>query len=170
MIKTRDLGSMEYAQVLQNMQNFTSKRTADTADELWLVQHPNVFTLGQAGKPEHILTNPHNIPIINSDRGGQVTFHGPGQLICYVLVNLKRRNLNIRTLVNILEQSVINILEQSKISASRESGAPGVYVQGKKIASVGLRISKGCSYHGVSINIDMDLAPFSNIKIGRAHV
>jgi len=157
----RFLGSRSYEQIWQEMRDFTDQRTAETQDELWLLEHPPVFTLGQAGKPEHLL-EPGDIPIVNTDRGGQVTYHGPGQLIVYLLINLKRSKLGVRQLVTLIEQSIIELLGQYDISAKARADAPGVYVDEEKIAALGLR--KGCSYHGLSLNLDMDLEPFSRIN------
>ncbi|MCG7927498.1 MAG: lipoyl(octanoyl) transferase LipB [Candidatus Thiodiazotropha taylori] len=145
------------------MQAFTDKRTPSTPDQLWLLQHPAVFTLGQAGKPEHIL-KPGEIPIVNSDRGGQVTYHGPGQLIAYTMIDLRRARLGVRGLVTQLESAVIGLLARYAIQANASKDAPGVYIDGAKVASLGLRVRKGCSYHGLSMNIDMDLEPFSRIN------
>ncbi|MCG7905466.1 MAG: lipoyl(octanoyl) transferase LipB [Candidatus Thiodiazotropha taylori] len=145
------------------MQAFTDKRTPSTPDQLWLLQHPAVFTLGQAGKPEHIL-KPGEIPIVNSDRGGQVTYHGPGQLIAYTMIDLRRARLGVRGLVTQLESAVIGLLANYAIQANASKDAPGVYIDGAKVASLGLRVRKGCSYHGLSLNIDMDLEPFSRIN------
>lgn len=159
----RHLGLCPYEDSLQNMQEFTRNRTESNLDELWIVEHPAVFTLGQAGDPKHILT-PGNIPIIQSDRGGQVTYHGPGQLVVYTLIDIQRKNLTIRGLVSILETALINLLKDFNIEATSKCDAPGVYVENAKIASLGLRIRKGCSYHGLSLNVAMDLAPFSFIN------
>lgn len=145
------------------MKSFTLARTAETPDELWLLQHRPVFTLGQAGKAEHIL-DPHTIPVQKIDRGGQVTYHGPGQLMIYTLIDTKRRKFGIRQLVDAIEQSIINMLSSYSIEAKAKPGAPGVYVNDEKIAALGLRIKKGCSYHGLSLNIDMDLTPFTYIN------
>jgi len=145
------------------MQQFTDNRTVNTLDELWVLQHPPVYTLGQAGKREHLL-NPGNIPIYHVDRGGQVTYHGPGQLIIYVLMNIKRRSWGVKKLVQALEQAVINYLASHQINAKRRDKAPGIYVEECKIASLGLRIRHGCSYHGLSFNVDMDLTPFYGIN------
>ncbi len=145
------------------MQTFTDVRDASSRDELWTLQHPPVFTQGQAGKAEHIL-DPGDIPIVRSDRGGQVTYHGPGQIVAYVLYDLKRGGIGIRTLVQRLELAVIALLADSAIDAGLRKGAPGVYVQGRKIASLGLRVRHGCSYHGISLNADMDLEPFKRIN------
>ena len=159
----KPLGRVDYLPTFAAMQTFTAQRTIDTADELWIVEHPPVYTLGQAGKPEHILRD-IGIPLIKIDRGGQVTYHGPGQVVIYLLLDLARRKLKIRELVSAIEQAVINLLAEYGISAERREGAPGVYVGGAKIAALGLRIRNGASYHGVSLNIDMDLAPFSAIN------
>jgi lipoyl(octanoyl) transferase len=145
------------------MHDFTNTRDETTADEIWLVEHERVFTQGQAGKAEHVLV-PGDIPVIQSDRGGQVTYHGPGQQVMYVLLNLKRRKLGVRELVTILEQTVVNTLAELGIEAYPRADAPGVYVDGRKICSLGLRIRKGCSFHGLALNIDMDLSPFLRIN------
>ncbi len=145
------------------MQDFTRQRNDHTADELWLVEHPPVFTLGLNGKTEHLL-NPGDIPIIKVDRGGQVTYHGPGQLICYPLLNLQRHKLGVRQLVSLLEQLVIDLLATYQVFAQNRVDAPGVYVEGAKIAALGLRIKHGCSYHGLALNINMELEPFTRIN------
>lgn len=145
------------------MQAFTEQRDENTADELWIVEHSAVFTLGQAGKPEHIL-QPGDIPVVQSDRGGQVTFHGPGQLVIYLLLDLRRRKLGVKTLVELIENAIIALLAEFDIQAQTRKDAPGVYVQDKKIAALGLRIRNGCSYHGLSLNVDMDLEPFTRIN------
>jgi lipoyl(octanoyl) transferase len=145
------------------MQNFTSERTADSTDQLWFLQHPPVFTQGLNGKPEHLLT-PGAIPVIPIDRGGQITYHGPGQLIVYCLLDLKRSATGLRQLVSALEQSVIGLLAGYGISANSRADAPGVYVDDAKIASLGLRIRRGCSYHGLGLNVAMDLQPFQRIN------
>lgn len=144
------------------MRQFTDQRNENTADELWLVEHPPVYTQGQAGKAEHLL-NPGDIPVIQTDRGGQITYHGPGQLVVYPLLNIRRLGCNVRSLVTALESTVIALLQTYAIKATARTDAPGVYVNGKKIASLGLRIRRGFSYHGVSINVNMDLEPFSYI-------
>lgn len=162
-ILIRNLGLQPYAPVSQEMHDFTDRRDDDTPDEIWLVEHPPVFTQGQAGKAEHVLAA-GDIPVIQSDRGGQVTYHGPGQQVMYVLINLKRRKIGVRELVTLLENTVINTLAQFDIVANARPDAPGVYVDGKKICSLGLRIRKGCSFHGLALNIDMDLAPFMRIN------
>lgn len=145
------------------MQRFTEQRDLDTPDEIWTLQHPPVFTLGQAGRPEHIL-DPGDIPVVHSDRGGQVTYHGPGQIIAYLLLDLRRTGIGIKTLVQRLEQAVIDLLSDYAIQAKLMAGAPGVYVDGKKIASLGLRVRRGCSFHGLSLNYDLELEPFRRIN------
>jgi lipoyl(octanoyl) transferase len=145
------------------MQTFTAQRTADTADEIWLCQHPPVFTQGLAGKPEHLLRD-IGIPVVKIDRGGQITYHGPGQLVAYLLLDLKRRKLGVKALVQRIEAALIALLGEYGIAAERRAGAPGVYVDGAKIAALGLKIKNGCSYHGLSLNVAMDLAPFSAIN------
>jgi len=157
------LGLVEYEPTWRKMQTFTDRRDAQTADEIWLLQHPPVYTLGLAGNPEHLLA-PADIPVINIDRGGQVTYHGPGQLVVYPLIDLRRQNLGVRELVSALEQSVIDLAADHGIEARSRADAPGVYVDGRKLASLGLRIRRGCSYHGLAFNIDMDLEPFSRIN------
>jgi lipoyl(octanoyl) transferase len=159
----RQLGSQDYLTTWQKMKSFTDARNPSTLDEIWLLQHPSVYTQGQAGKPEHIL-NPGNIPITQTDRGGQVTYHGPGQLVIYVLLDLTRLKIGIRQLVTSLENSVIQLLEDFQLSAKAKREAPGVYVNDAKICSIGLRVRKGHSYHGLAFNIDMDLEPFSRIN------
>lgn len=162
-IIVRKLGSCPYEKSFQAMREFTLQRDANSLDEFWVLEHPPVFTQGQAGKKEHIL-DPGMIPIVQTDRGGQVTYHGPGQLVLYVLVDIKRKNLGIRAFVSSLEQAVIDFLAEYEISAEALRHAPGVYVDGAKICSLGLRIRKGASYHGLSFNLDMDLEPFSRIN------
>lgn len=159
----RDLGVQDYSTVWQAMQQFTDQRDANTADELWLLEHPAVFTQGQAGKAEHLLM-PGDIPVINVDRGGQVTYHGPGQLVVYVLLDIKRRHLGVRQLVTLLEQVLIELLANNGITAAAKADAPGVYVDGAKIASLGLRVRKGCTFHGLALNVAMDLSPFGRIN------
>jgi len=144
------------------MRRITDVRGETSSDELWLLEHPRVFTLGQAGRTEHVL-NPGDIPVVNSDRGGQVTYHGPGQLVVYVLMDLRRRRLGVRQLVDGLEQCVIDMLSEQGIVGARRKGAPGVYVSAKKICALGLRIRNGCSYHGLALNVSMDLEPFDRI-------
>ncbi|MFC3907596.1 lipoyl(octanoyl) transferase LipB [Legionella dresdenensis] len=159
----RDLGTEDYLDVWDKMKRFTANRNEDTVDECWLLQHPSVYTQGQAGKAEHVL-NPKAIPIVQSDRGGQVTYHGPGQLVVYTLFDLQRRKMGIRTLVTKLEQLLIALLASYQIQAEIRCGAPGVYVDNKKIASIGLRVKNGCTYHGIALNVDMDLSPFNGIN------
>lgn len=159
----RHLGRVDYAPTWQAMRDFTACRDAATPDELWLLEHPPVFTQGQAGKAEHLIA-PTAIPVVPIDRGGQITYHGPGQLVAYVLIDLKRRGYGIRELVTRLEQAVIDLLAAQGVAAVRRSGAPGVYVDGAKIAALGLRVKQGRTYHGLALNVDMDLAPFSLIN------
>lgn len=159
----RTLGRRDYVSTWRAMQEFTATRTADTADELWLVEHPPVYTQGMNGKPEHLL-DVGDIPLVKTDRGGQVTYHGPGQIVVYVLIDLRRRGLGVRQLVGLLEQAVIDLLTGYGIAAQTRRDAPGVYVQGKKIAALGLRVRHGCSYHGLSLNVAMNLAPFQRIN------
>lgn len=163
MIKISELGTQPYVPIWDKMKDFTASRTEHSDDELWLLEHPPVYTQGQAGKAEHVL-NPDAIPIVQSDRGGQVTYHGPGQLVAYVLMDIRRRNLGIRSLVSNLEQILIAVLDSFQIKASVQCGAPGVYVDDKKIASIGLRVKNGCTYHGIALNVAMDLAPFRGIN------
>lgn len=162
-IFVRHLGIQPYEPVSQAMHDFTDMRDDTTPDEIWLVEHMPVFTQGQAGKAEHLLMT-GDIPVIQSDRGGQVTYHGPGQQVMYVLLNLKRRKLGVRELVTLLEQTVVNTLAEYGIDAHPRADAPGVYVGEKKICSLGLRIRKGCSFHGLALNINMDLTPFQRIN------
>jgi len=159
----RELGLRPYEQVWQDMQLFTDQRSDSTEDELWLLQHPPVYTLGKNGRPEHIL-NSRDIPVIRSDRGGQVTYHGPGQLIVYTLLDLNRMHIGVRELVTRIENSVIRLLEGYDIRANARKDAPGVYVDGRKIAALGLRVRKGRSFHGLALNVDMDLEPFARIN------
>ena len=163
MVTTRNLGLQDYVTIWQDMQRFNQDRNADTADQLWIVEHFPVYTLGLNGKREHLL-NTGNIPVVNSDRGGQVTYHGPGQLVIYTLLDINRLNLGVRQLVTILEQAMISTLARYGIVAVSRADAPGVYVNDKKIGSIGLRIKKNCSYHGLSLNNDMDLRPFDHIN------
>jgi len=156
-------GLWPYEPVWRAMQAFTDARTPDTTDEFWLLQHEPVFTLGQAGKTEHVLA-PGDIPVIPVDRGGQVTYHGPGQIMAYVLVDLRRRGIGVRELVQRIEQAVIDTLANWNIAAERREGAPGVYVAGAKVAALGLRVRRGCSFHGLAFNAAMDLEPFHRIN------
>jgi len=170
----RDLGRAEYLPTWRAMREFTAARSGETADELWIVEHPPVFTLGQGGRREHLL-DPGEIPVVATDRGGQVTYHGPGQVVVYTLIDLRRLGIFVRELVYRIEQSVIQVLGESAIDAQRVRGAPGVYVRDAgsraggelagfaKIAALGIKVSRGCSYHGVALNVSMDLAPFSRI-------
>jgi lipoyl(octanoyl) transferase len=159
----RRLGRVEYEPTWRAMQDFTARRTADTPDELWLLEHPPVYTQGQAGKPEHLIAAT-TIPVVPIDRGGQITYHGPGQVVVYVLVDLRRRGYGIRELVTRMEQAVIDLLAAHGVAAARLAGAPGIYVGGAKIAALGLRVKHGCTYHGLAFNVDMDLAPFAAIN------
>ena len=159
----RSLDTCDYAPLWQAMLEFTDNRLPETQDELWLLQHHPVITQGLAGKAEHIL-NPHQIPVVASDRGGQATYHGPGQLMVYTLFDLKRRKIGPRQLVNQLEQTIIDFLQLYDISAKRKDNAPGVYREEEKICSIGLRVRKGCSLHGLALNVNMDLTPFSYIN------
>jgi lipoyl(octanoyl) transferase len=161
--KVRRLGLQDYATTWRAMQEFTAKRHAATMDELWFVEHPAVFTLGLNGKPEHVLAS-SEIPVINVDRGGQVTYHGPGQLVAYLLLNIASRRLSVRELVKRLEQAVIDLLAEFNVEAKGRREAPGVYVEQRKIAALGLRIRNGCSYHGLALNVAMDLSPFALIN------
>ncbi len=159
----RHLGEVDYRYSWQKMQDFTNQRQPDTADELWFLQHPAVYTLGKNGKIEHVL-NPGDIPVINSDRGGQVTYHGPGQIVVYTLLDLNRLKIGVRQLVTVLEQSIIDLLANYAVESSARPDAPGVYVNDAKIAALGLRVRKGCSFHGLALNVDMNLEPFSRIN------
>ena len=162
-LRIQRLGRAEYEPVWRAMQQFTDARTEATPDEVWLVEHPPVFTQGQAGKAEHVLT-PGDIPVVQVDRGGQVTFHGPGQVVAYILVDIRRRGLGVRALVRCIEEAIIRVLGHYGVSGERVPGAPGIYVKGAKIAALGLRIRRGCSFHGLAFNVDMDLEPFSRIN------
>ena len=159
----RHLGIRPYLQTWQDMQTFTDQRDADTPDEIWLLQHEAVYTQGQAGKVEHLL-HQTDIPVVQSDRGGQITYHGPGQLIAYLLIDVRRKGLGVRQLVTAMEQAVIALLARSGIEAVAKPDAPGVYVAGAKIASLGLRIRRGCSFYGLALNVNLDLTPFSHIN------
>ena len=162
-LDVRFCGVMNYLDALNEMRDWTHARSQVSSDRVWFVQHDPVFTLGQAGKREHLL-DPGTIPVVQSDRGGQVTYHGPGQMVAYVMMDLKRRGLRVRDLVTGLEQCVIDLLSTHGLAAERIVGAPGVYVSGRKIAALGLRVRQGRSYHGLSLNVDMDLAPFRAIN------
>lgn len=157
------LGVVEYVPTWRAMQEFTRRRDETTPDEIWLLEHPPVFTLGLAGKPEHVL-DPGDIPVVQCDRGGQVTYHGPGQLVVYLLLDLRRRGSGVRELVKRMEDALIAVIAEYQVGAERRPGAPGVYVSGAKIAALGLRVKQGCCYHGLALNIDMNLEPFSRIN------
>lgn len=159
-LAVRRLGTRDYVTTWRAMQTYTMQRSADSADELWLLQHPPVYTLGYNGKHP---APAGQIPLVHCDRGGDITYHGPGQLVAYVLIDLRRRNLWIKALVQRLEQAVIDLLADFAVAGARRPGAPGVYVDGKKIAALGLRVRNGCSYHGLALNVDMDLGPFAHI-------
>lgn len=159
----RQLNQQPYLPIWHAMQAFTLSRGSDTPDEIWLLEHPPVYTLGRNGKNQHLL-NPGDIPVIHIDRGGQVTYHGPGQLIAYLLIDLKRREMGVRELVSSIEQSLIQTLQHYQLNAYAKKQAPGVYIDEAKIAALGLRIKKGCSFHGLSLNINMDLTPFNRIN------
>ena len=159
----RQLGQQQYEPIWRQMQQFTDQRDESTQDEIWLVEHPPVFTLGMNGKPEHLLS-PGEIPVIEIDRGGQVTYHGPGQLVAYLLIDIKRRKLGIRAMVEKIEQAIIKLLADYQIEARGRRDAPGVYVGDSKIAALGLRVRRGCTYHGLALNVNMDLEPYSRIN------
>jgi lipoyl(octanoyl) transferase len=162
-LQVKQLGRVEYEPTWRAMLDFTIARTADTPDEIWIVEHPPVFTLGQAGKPEHLLVDV-GIPVVKIDRGGQITYHGPGQVVIYLLLDLSRLKIKVRELVTAIEQAVIDFLAAHGVTADRLAGAPGVYVGDAKIAALGLKIKNGCSYHGLSLNVDMDISPFTAIN------
>ena len=159
----RDLGQIDYLETWTKMKDFTQLRDKQDADEIWLLEHPPLFTQGQAGKQEHLLA-PGDIPVIQVDRGGQVTYHGPGQLVAYVMIDLKRLGIGVRDLVTVLENAVVAVLKDNGISAYPKADAPGVYVDEQKIASLGLRVRRGCSFHGLALNVEMDLSPFDRIN------
>lgn len=159
----RQLASMDYSKVWHAMQNFTDNRDDQTPDELWLVEHPPVFTQGQAGKEEHLLM-PGDIEVVKVDRGGQVTYHGPGQQVIYFMINLRRKKIGVRELVTLIEKTIVAALNDYNITAYPKPDAPGVYVDDKKVASLGLRVRKGCSFHGLALNVNMDLSPFLRIN------
>lgn len=162
-VRLRELGRVSYEPTWRSMQRFTETRGPGTADEIWLLEHPPVFTQGLNGQPEHLL-DPGDIPVVPVDRGGQVTYHGPGQAVIYVLVDIRRRHLGVRRLVTLLESAVVELLARHDVVAYPRPDAPGVYVDDAKIAAVGLRIRRGASYHGIALNVDMDLSPFSLIN------
>jgi lipoyl(octanoyl) transferase len=159
----RHLGEVDYRDTWQQMQDFTDSRSLDSVDELWFLQHHPVYTLGKNGKAEHVL-NPADIPVVNSDRGGQVTYHGPGQIVVYTLLDLKRLKIGVRELVTLIELTIIDLLASYDVVSSARRDAPGVYVNNAKIAALGLRVRKGCCFHGLALNVDMDLEPFSRIN------
>lgn len=162
-LRLRRLGLADYEPAWQAMQAFTDRRDGVTDDELWLLQHPPVFTQGQAGKAEHLLA-PGDIPVVQVDRGGQVTYHGPGQIVAYPLIDIRRRGIGVRDFVNRIEEAIIRVLAHYGVRGERITGAPGIYVAGDKIASLGLRVRRGCTFHGLAFNIDMDLEPFQRIN------
>jgi len=163
LLQVKRLGLVPYEPVWAAMRAFTDARGHATPDELWLLQHPPTYTLGQAGKPEHLLRET-DIPLVKIDRGGQITYHGPGQVVVYLLIDLHRRGLKVRELVQLMEQAIIDCLAGYGLTAERKEGAPGVYVAGDKIAALGLRVRNGCSYHGLALNVHMDIAPFTWIN------
>lgn len=162
-VRIKRLGQVDYTTTWEAMRRFTDERDAATPDEIWLLEHPPVYTLGQAGSPEHLLRK-NAIPLIKIDRGGQITYHGPGQLVAYLLIDLARRGLKVREQIRLMEQALINCLAEYGIEAVRKDGAPGVYARDAKIAALGLRVRRGCSYHGLALNVNMDLAPFAAIN------
>ncbi len=162
-IKIKQFGIVDYLTTWQAMKDFTNERSTVTQDEIWLLQHPPIYTQGLAGKPEHLLQN-NNIDVIKTDRGGQITYHGPGQIIAYLLLDMHRLKLGVRELVTRMENAVVDLLKSYDIQAERRSGAPGVYVDNAKIAALGLKIKRGHCYHGIALNVDMDLTPFSHIN------
>ncbi len=159
----RHLGLVDYLPTLEAMRTLTAERDETTPDEIWLLQHPQVFTQGQAGKPEHLLA-PGDIPVVQVERGVQVTYHGPGQLVAYLLLDLRRLDLGVRELVTLMEQALVEVLAGYGVEAAPKADAPGVYVGGDKIASLGLRVRRGCSFHGLALNVDMDMTPFGRIN------
>jgi len=162
-VKTSYLGRQDYVPLWREMQKFTDERDESTQDEIWFCEHPPVFTLGLNASKEHLLA-PGDIPVVQIDRGGQVTFHGPGQLMVYPLIDIRRANIGVRTLVTALEQSVVDLAAEFDVAAAARADAPGVYVEGNKLASVGLRIRRGSSFHGMALNVDVDLEPFTRIN------
>jgi lipoyl(octanoyl) transferase len=162
-IRVQQLGRVEYEPTWRAMQRLTSERDAGTPDEIWLLQHPPVYTLGIAGRPEHLPRVDNGIPVVRTDRGGQITYHGPGQLVAYLLLDMRRLHLDVRALVRRMEQAVIALLAEHGVTAQGRAEAPGVYVGAAKVAALGLRIRNGCCYHGIALNVDMDLAPFREI-------
>ena len=162
-VLVKDLGRTQYCEVFDQMRAFTNERNQTTPDEIWLTEHEPVFTQGQAGKAEHLLA-PGTIPVVQTDRGGQVTYHGPGQIVAYLLFDIRRLGINVRGLVSGIEDSIISLLSHYKVTGQARADAPGVYVGGAKVAALGLRVRRGCSYHGLSLNVQMDLAPFAMIN------
>lgn len=162
-LEVRRLGMVEYLPTLEAMRRFTAERGAETPDEIWLLEHPPVFTQGQAGKPEHVLAA-GDIPVVQVERGGQVTYHGPGQLVAYLMLDIRRMDMGVRDLVNAMERSLVSVLASYGVEAAPRTDAPGVYVGSAKIASLGLRIRRGCSFHGLALNVDMDMQPFQRIN------
>jgi lipoyl(octanoyl) transferase len=162
-VLVKDLGRTQYCEVFDQMRAFTNERNQTTPDEIWLTEHEPVFTQGQAGKAEHLLA-PGTIPVVQTDRGGQVTYHGPGQIVAYLLFDIRRLGINVRGLVSGIENSIISLLSHYKVTGQARADAPGVYVAGAKVAALGLRVRRGCSYHGLSLNVQMDLAPFAMIN------
>lgn len=162
-VRVRQLGKVDYRVALEAMRDFTARRTAATDDELWLLEHPPVYTLGLGADTAHGPRGDNAIPVVRVERGGEVTYHGPGQVVLYTLVDLARRGLKVRAFVAMLEQSVIDLLAENHVSAVRRPGAPGVYVGGAKIAALGIRVARGCAFHGLALNVDLDLAPFDAI-------
>ncbi len=162
-IYIRNLGLRQYLPVWQAMKNFTDQRDQNTSDEIWFVEHEAVFTQGQAGKSEHLLT-PGKIPVVAVDRGGQVTYHGPGQQVAYLMIDIRRKGFGVRHLVSAIETSIVDLMAEYSVTASPRSDAPGVYVDGAKLCSLGLRIRKGCCFHGLALNVNMDMEPFSRIN------
>ncbi|MBQ0743514.1 MAG: lipoyl(octanoyl) transferase LipB [Pseudomonas sp.] len=159
----RKLGQVDYLPTLEAMRKLTAERDASSADEIWLLQHPPVFTQGQAGKAEHVLAA-GDIPIVQAERGGQVTYHGPGQLVAYLMLDIRRLNMGVRDLVSAMERALVSVLAEYEVAAAPRADAPGVYVGASKIASLGLRIRRGCSFHGLALNVDMDMQPFQRIN------
>ncbi|MGQ0748902.1 MAG: lipoyl(octanoyl) transferase LipB [Betaproteobacteria bacterium] len=162
-MRVQHLGLVGYEPAWRAMQKLTSERHAGTPDEIWVLQHPPVYTLGIAGRPQHLPRLDNGVPVVRTDRGGQITYHGPGQLVAYLLLDMRRRHLNVRSLVRRMEQAVIDLLAEHGVAAHGREDAPGVYVAAAKIAALGLRIRGGCCYHGIALNVDMDLAPFRAI-------
>ena len=162
-IAVKRLGRVAYQPTLKAMQDFTAARTEDTPDEIWLLEHPPVYTVGIAGRPEHLPRADSEVPVVQVDRGGQITYHGPGQLVAYLLIDMRRRHLSVRQLVRLMEQAVIALLAAHGVGSEGRTDAPGVYVENAKVAALGLRIRRGCCYHGLSLNVDVDLTPFSMI-------